>query len=847
MPEVSPLNIRKDSQMSRPIRWTLVAILFLAQFGASCRNNGSEIRKKSFTLGTKNSNDPNNPANDNALASNLREKEALVVLEKHCYSCHGKDGSNAGSIGNILDINGLKERKLMSPNQLEESKIYQRMISIKQPMPPAGMLPQAEIDIIGNWILEYGKSSRTFIPYADVYKAIETDFNAQPDKANTRYFHLVNQYNSNAPDSDLDVTRKGLSKILNMLSTSSEIIVPEAIDDKNLIYRVNLKKYDLDRPETLYTYMLKNIFPTLTDDLKLKWLPQPDERDPRNYYGARFKESFEGKGTVSPFIQPNLHTFKDGLPLPNDPILKSMARKMREAGQIITTSPLKYGEIAAEETAETAKCQTEEKPVGVSCSNPIPLIRANWFIAQVSANMRMRLYYHIAGMDDDTVTLDAALGIDDVEGFLLDNDPNYDPAASKKEPIIRAGFNNSGVSQNHRAIERIPLDYVSERPLWRGYEFKDKSLPGNEEYDIFEYPVGPFFEISVEDEPGYECINLLTPAFTTIPRLGTSIVDRVRFLRLLDIGLLYPSQLPNGQEPKLVKELKAIAPTPGSRIPNVKESEFRSLLEEFESLYQHRDYFTHRASDYIAKYGALPTMSAEELGMRRMVECEAPKDMKTFRHESLEYLFLKRNGMQAFVNVGLSAEHLDYKVPNQRAIQNKEALLIPAHDNPNQLVVGAPISCLSCHTKGYIEKEDMVKSYVNQSEASAAVKEKINRVHVDFDALKVQMEKDNTIFRDSLKKAGISVSEKEPIVENYRNWAIPGLSLSQVASELDLTPETLQNLINTDKSVGFLLRELKISGSTIKRSEFERSYFDLMCAVHKHCITVPKENIIPAQ
>jgi hypothetical protein len=141
----------------------------------------------------------------------------------------------------------------------------------------------------------------------------------------------------------------------------------------------------------------------------------------------------------------------------------------------------------------------------------------------------------------------------------------------------------------------------------------------------------------------------------------------------------------------------------------------------------------------------------------------------------------------------------------------------------------------------------MVKSYVNQSEASATVKEKINRVHVDFDALKVQMEKDNTIFRDSLKKAGISVSEKEPIVENYRNWAIPGLSLSQVASELDLTPETLQNLINADKSVGFLLRELKISGSTIKRSEFERSYFDLMCAVHKHCITVPKENIIPAQ
>ena len=830
-------------------RWIALILFCHLQAFTSCRfNSSSDIRKKNLTLA---SNDPNtknrNPQTNDSLVSNLREKEALVVLEKQCYSCHGKDGANAGNIGSILDLNGLKERKMMIPNKVEESKIYQRMISIKQPMPPAGKLSQTEIDIVGNWIQEYGKSARISISYAEVYKAVETDFNSQADKVNTRYFHLVNQYNSNAPDSELDSTRKGLSKILNMLSTGTEIVVPEAIDDKNLVYRINLKKYDLDRPETLYTYMLKNIFPTLSDELKLKWLPQTDERDPRNYYGGRFKETFEGKGTVSPFIKPGIHTFKDGLPLPNDPSIKAMAKKMREASQMITTSSLRYGEISAEEAAATAKCQTEDSPLGIACSFPVPLMRANWFISQVSANMRMRLYYHVAGMDDDTVTLDAALGIDDVEGFLNDNDPNFDPTISKKEPIIRAGFNNSGVSQNHRSIERIPLDYVSGKPLWRGFEFKDKSIPGNQDYDIFEYPVGPFFEISDEDEPGYECINLLTSPYIIIPRLGTSLSDRVRFLRLLDLGLLYPSKLSSGREPRIVRSLKAIAPTPTSVVPPASGVEFKALMDEFEGLYHHKDYFNYRAADYIAKYGALPTISAGELGMRRMLECEVPKDMKTFRHESLEYLFLKRNGMQAFVNVGLSAEHLDYKVPNQRAIQNKEALLIPAHDNPNQLVVGAPISCLSCHTKGYIEKEDMVNSYVNQSEASAAVKEKIDRVHVDFNALKVQMEKDNTIFRDSLKKAGVSISDNEPVVANYRNWAIPGLSLVQVANELDLPVDTLQYLMKSNNTVGSLLRELRIPGSTIKRSEFERAYFDLMCIIHKHCITMPKENIIPAQ
>ncbi|MEI8026447.1 MAG: hypothetical protein WCI18_08865, partial [Pseudomonadota bacterium] len=174
--------------------------------------------------------------------------------------------------------------------------------------------------------------------------------------------------------------------------------------------------------------------------------------------------------------------------------------------------------------------------------------------------------------------------------------------------------------------------------------------------------------------------------------------------------------------------------------------------------------------------------------------------------------FLKRNGMQAFVNVGLKAEYLVYKIPNQRAIENKQAILIPAHDNPNQLVVGAPISCLSCHVKGFIEKQDMVKSYVDQSLASQAVKTKIDKVHVDFSVFREQMEKDNALFREALHKTGVLDTDEEPIVANYRSWAIPGLSLGQVASELELTSDALEGIIKVDTEVGFLLRELKIKG-----------------------------------
>jgi len=819
------------------------ACYLLIIFVMACNNSNNLIKSK-----VKNSFN----------AADASEAQVLSLFEKNCFSCHGKNGSNGGNMGNILDVTSLKDRLLMVPNSLEKSKLYQRMVSTKQPMPPAGKLPQSAIDLVGKWILEYGKNQRSFVPYSDVYKLVEKDFSQQADKVNTRYFHLVNLYNSGAPDADLQNTRNGLSKMLNMLSTSDQIFVPQAIDDKSLVYRVDLKKYDLHRPETLYTYMLKTILPELSEDLKTKWLPNPDERNPLNYYGGRFKELFEGKGSLSPFIKAGVHTFKDGLPFANDQVLLKMAREMREAGQKLPPGALAYGEISPEEAQDSLKCRAEEKPLGIACSSPIPLMRANWFIAQVAANMKMRLYYHGAGMDDDTVTLDAALGIDDVEGFLNDNDPNYVRPASK-EPLIRAGFNNSGVSINHRSIERIPLDYVPGKPLWRGYEFLDKSLPGKEEYDLFEYPVGPFFDISVKDEqgtyePGFECVNLMSQPYYQLPRKNTQLVDKVRLVRLMDLGLLYPSSLPGNAVPRIVKDLLAISTTP--YLTPTQNPAYEKLMGEFEALYHHRDYAVYKSGDYIKKYDALPEITGEinlkelwevDKNPRKMVACEAPTDIKPFRHESLEYLFLKRNGMQGFVNVGLKAEHLDYKIPNQRAIENKQAMLIPAHDHPNQLVVGAPISCLSCHAQGYIEKQDMVKSYVDQSNASDAVKSKIHKVHVDFDVFKAQMEKDNAIFRDSLKKTGVSESDEEPIVATYRSWAIPGLSLSQVASELDLTSEALEGIMKADSEIGFLLRELKIKGSTMKRSDFERTYYPLMCRIYKHCVTVPKENIIPAQ
>jgi mono/diheme cytochrome c family protein len=783
------------------------------------------------------------------------QSKVLNLFQQQCYSCHGENGSNSGNIGDVRNLEALSAKGLVKlGSSATDSKLYLRMTNKTQPMPPKGILPASDLSLVKSY-LEATPEVRNPVDYGSVYQAIEKDFNNIPEneKVNVRYFHLVNKYNSGAPEQSLEQTRKALSKMLNMLSTSDKIVAPVAIDTLKLVYRVNLKDYELHRPETMYTFMLKTVYPNMTPEQREKWLPDPAEADVQNYYGARFKEIFEGKGTTAGFVEPDVHTFKNGLPVVKNPILERMARRMREAAQKNSTdSNAKFGIISAEEAADSKRCQSENAPAGVSCSNPSPLMRADWFVSQVAGNMRMRIYYHAAGMDDDTVTLDAALGIDDVEGSIYDNDPTFDRQSIPKERrIIRAGFNNSGVSINHRSFERIALEYVPGKPLWRAFEFKDKLKDQYKKHDLFKYAAGPIFEIGSDGEPGYECVNFMTDRFTRIEDGRT-----VRTLSLLDNGVFYPSILPNNGEPTVVTELKAIRSSENQPEP-VGNTKYDSLIGTFQETFGHKDYFRWKSDDYISRYGSLPLVGGEgPYRFIKRIQCEIEtSNPVAYRHETLEYLFLKRNGLQAFVNVGLKAEHLDYKIPNQRALENKEAMLIPAHDKPDLLVVGAPLSCLSCHTQGFIEKEDQVAKYISESVRPDSVtedfwkrlKSKIADFHVPFDELKSQMAKDNNVFRTALQESGVNYKDPEPIVDTYRNWAIPGMTFTQVAAELEVSEKLLKQTMLFDKEIGDILREFTVPNATIRRAEFEKAYRKLMCKLHESCKEIESINIIPNQ
>lgn len=85
---------------------------------------------------------------------------------------------------------------------------------------------------------------------------------------------------------------------------------------------------------------------------------------------------------------------------------------------------------------------------------PFPLVRADWLIATAIKNP---LYYKIIGMPSTESQLEKILGVTAASNIQNGN-------------VVRAGFDNSGVSENQRVIERHSSKYGA---YWKSYDFSD--------------------------------------------------------------------------------------------------------------------------------------------------------------------------------------------------------------------------------------------------------------------------------------------------------------------------------------------------------------------------------------
>ncbi|HMF13379.1 MAG TPA: c-type cytochrome domain-containing protein, partial [Gemmataceae bacterium] len=184
---------------------------------------------------------------DTSLAQKVR-----AILEANCHRCHGHDGANEGGLNYILDRQRLVGRKKVVPGDLTKSKLFKRLVSSDDPMPPADEKPRPNADdiaLIKRWI-ESGApdfapaaAPRAFLAPAEVVQAIKKDLQSvkERDRRFTRYFTLTHLYNAGLSADEIQSYRHGLSKLVNSLSWGPKVVVPRAVDAERTVFRIDLR------------------------------------------------------------------------------------------------------------------------------------------------------------------------------------------------------------------------------------------------------------------------------------------------------------------------------------------------------------------------------------------------------------------------------------------------------------------------------------------------------------------------------------------------------------------------------------------------------------------------------
>jgi serine/threonine-protein kinase len=337
------------------------------------------------------------------------------ILNVNCGSCHS-NGVAFGDMGFILDANELIKAGKIIPGNKEDSQIFVRMQ--QQSMPPAFIRDQrptfGQIDLVGEFIdslepldSDGCQDSPAFLSSDDMIAAMARDvarLDAQ-DQPFTRY--LTVSYNSNAGGCgrELERQRFALYKGINSVSTNTQVTQPVAIDDDQLIFRVDIRDYDWNREIDL------------TD---------------------------------------------------NDPVTNGV--DFVDGWEAIVAAAAPYAVEFAGDDADDLKADT---------GTTIPFMPVNAFIQATEVD---DLYYTLIGgrqnlfvFELDVLKIDTALEIAD-------------------DDLMRAGFENSGVSKQERVLNRFDNGISSGQSYWISFDFDGGN--GNGEVN----GVSNGFEINVANE-----------------------------------------------------------------------------------------------------------------------------------------------------------------------------------------------------------------------------------------------------------------------------------------------------------------------------------------------------------
>lgn len=187
-----------------------------------------------------------------------------------------------------------------------------------------------------------------------------------------------------------------------------------------------------------------------------------------------------------------------------------------------------------------------------------------------------------------------------------------------------------------------------------------------------------------------------------------------------------------------------------------------------------------------------------------------------------EILFNLPNGLQGYLLVDAQGRRID-KAPGD---------IVSDPKRPDHLVENG-LSCISCHVRGLLPKEDQVRAHVLQNAALFSHEDRAALLALYPPAVRMRrlLKDDMERFARALEQAGVTAAEPEPILTATLNYE-GVLDLRTAAAETGLTPDDFLSRWRRSSEPLRSLGALEAKGGTVQRQVFEEAYPQLVRTFH---------------
>jgi formylglycine-generating enzyme required for sulfatase activity len=189
-----------------------------------------------------------------------------------------------------------------------------------------------------------------------------------------------------------------------------------------------------------------------------------------------------------------------------------------------------------------------------------------------------------------------------------------------------------------------------------------------------------------------------------------------------------------------------------------------------------------------------------------------PAGKDAFEADGGEIIFSLPNGLQGYMLVDARGRRLD-----------EAPVKIVSTGNRLSPEVINGISCMACHARGMIVKDDQVRTAVSSSESfSEDEKDAVKALYPPRQTFDKLLREDAERFRKAVEKTGDSMQKTDTVVLLAARFE-EELDLKLAAAEVGLKPQELARGLRRSARLGRALAPLRVGG-TVKRDTFVEAF-----------------------